>query len=81
MSLTKYLSLFVRKYRQTYPHLCTRLRQRPRRTLHFNLNLDLYSDLNFNLNLGLIPQSYQSLLRQSFATLLGSMFVSRDVQL
>jgi hypothetical protein len=57
------------------------LRQRVRRTLYLDLNLDLCSDLDLNLNLRLNPQSCQSLFRQSFATLLGSMFVSRDVQL
>jgi hypothetical protein len=71
-----YRSLFVEKYRQKYRGLRTRLYRQLRLPFDFDLNLDLCSDLNLNLNLNLIPRSNQSLLRQLFAALFGSMLAA-----
>jgi len=57
------------------------LRQQLRLLLNLDLNLNRNLCLNLNLNMNLIPQSDQSLFRQSFATLFGSMFGSMFVRL
>jgi len=81
LRLAKYFSLFVRKYRQTYPHLCTHLRRQSRRSLYLNLNLDLYLNLNLSLYRELVAKSYRSLFRPLFATMLDSLYESKFEQL
>jgi len=58
--VAKYLSLFTRKHRQTYPHLCSHLRRHVCRPLYlnpdFNLGLELYPSL-FGW---LFPNSFRS---------------------
>jgi len=81
LRLAKYFSLFVRKYRQTYPHLCTHLRRQSRRSLYLNLNLDLYLNLNPSLYRVLFVKSCQSLFRRLFALLCGSLYESKFEQL
>ncbi|MBN2465886.1 hypothetical protein JXD38_09740 [candidate division WOR-3 bacterium] len=81
MSLAKYLSLFVAKYRQTYPHLCTHLRRQLRPSLCLDLDLDLFPKLNLNLDLDLGPSLFRSLFRQLFAALFDSSYESKFEQL
>ena len=76
LGLAKYPSLFVGKYGQTYPHLCSHLRRQLRRAPYLDLNLDLYLDLNPSLYRTLFVRSYQLLFLQMFAALLGSTYRS-----
>ena len=76
-----YLSLFVRKYRQTSLKPCTDLCRQLRSSLCPELNLNQCSDLNLNLSLNLNLQSYPSLFQQLFAALYGTMFASSCEQL
>lgn len=78
LCLTKYLSLYVRKYRQKCPQPCARLRRHMCRNLNGEPYLDLNLDLDLNLNPFLFLNSFQSLFRTFFASSLGSLFESMN---
>jgi len=65
-----HLTLFVRKYRQTYRQLCLKL--------YRALCLQLNPALNLNLNLNLYPSSYDEMFAALYEKMYASLFAPQN---
>ncbi len=77
LCLSKYLPLFVGKYRPKYRSLRSQLRLQLRRRLNPALNLNLDLNLNPSLHHAMLATLLQKMNPSSFASLFESMFESK----
>jgi len=81
LCLSKYLSLFARKFRQMCIQLRTRLHRQARRQLNPALNLNLDLNLCPSLYHALFAKLSETLFEKAFASLFGSSSRQRCLQL